>query len=167
MIERLEQSHSDLAAAVIDQDPYDRLCRKPGFPAYRGPARCENLSLSHAGEGGNRVTDVEDPTGQMWKVRRKTWWFPSNVFGWSDVLDVVLFVVLLPLWLGWPFWFLAKLLGVPWVIVIERGDETVGTERVRGLRAANRRVTVIGAALRSTGSYPPVDPDAGSGIELR
>ncbi|MEH3130998.1 hypothetical protein MN2019_03760 [Mycolicibacterium neoaurum] len=113
------------------------------------------------------MTDVEDPTGGMWKVRRKTWWFPSNVFGLNDVLDVVLFVVLLPFWLGWPFWFLAKLLGVPWVIVIERGDETVGTERVKGLRAANRRVKVITESLRSTGSYPPVDPDAGTWTELR
>ncbi|WBP93314.1 hypothetical protein O6072_19380 [Mycolicibacterium neoaurum] len=113
------------------------------------------------------MTDVEDPTGRTWKVRRKTWWFPLNVFGLNDVLDVVLFVVLLPFWLGWPFWFLAKLLGAPWVIVIERGDETVATERVRGLRAANRRVTVIVEALRTTGRYPPVDPDAGSGTELR
>lgn len=113
------------------------------------------------------MTYVEDPTGVVWEVRRKTWWFPSSIFGVNDVLDVILFVVLLPFWLGWPFWFLAKLLGVPWVIVVERGREEVATERVKGLRAANRRVEAITEALRASGSYPPVDPYAGSGTELR
>jgi hypothetical protein len=112
------------------------------------------------------VADVEDPEGVRWTVRRKTWWYPSHVFGYNDVLDVVLFVLLAPFWLGWPLWFLAKLLGVPWVIVVQRGDERVGTERVRGWRAAERRVKEIKKSIGASGAYPPPDPDAGSGIDV-
>jgi hypothetical protein len=43
----------------------------------------------------------------------------------------------------WPFWLLAKVLGVRWVIVVERDGHEVGRELVRGGRRAKRRINEI------------------------
>jgi hypothetical protein len=43
----------------------------------------------------------------------------------------------------WPPWFIAKWLGVPWVILIERNGSEIGDERVRGWRESQRRIQEI------------------------
>jgi hypothetical protein len=46
----------------------------------------------------------------------------------------------------WPPWFIAKFLGVRWVILIERKGNEVGDERVRDWRKSQRRIREIAAA---------------------
>ena len=64
----------------------------------------------------------------------------------TDVFEIavgLLFVLL------WPFWLLAKLFGVRWVIVIERDGHEVGRELVRGGRKAKARVNEIALQIAS------------------
>ena len=60
-------------------------------------------------------------------------------------------VIVLLVLLAWPFWFVAKFLGVPWTIVIERTGREVGTERVRGWRASERRMDEIRQSILGAG----------------
>lgn len=60
----------------------------------------------------------------------------------------------LPFVLAWPFWFLAKLCGVPWTVVVTRDGEKVHTERVRGWSASERRIEQLARDLR-IGQYSP------------
>ncbi|MDZ4265437.1 MAG: hypothetical protein U1D00_07030 [Mycobacterium sp.] len=41
----------------------------------------------------------------------------------------------------WPFWLLAEVLGVRWVVVVQRTDDEVRRERVRG-PCGTRRVSL-------------------------
>ena len=76
-------------------------------------------------------------------VRRKWMYVPDTVGDSDGVVGGIFAAVVLLLFLAWPFWFAAKFLGVPWTIVIERDGRGVGTERVRGWRASQRRMDEI------------------------
>lgn len=76
-------------------------------------------------------------------VRRKWMYAPDTVGDSDGVVGGIFVAVALLLFLAWPFWFAAKFLGVPWTIVIERDGREVGTERVRGWRASERRMEEI------------------------
>jgi hypothetical protein len=83
---------------------------------------------------------VLDPHGRAWSVRRDWWPFPGDLLDFTDLFELaigLLFVVL------WPFWLVAKLFGVRWVIVVERDGHEVGRELVRGRRNAKARVNQI------------------------
>jgi hypothetical protein len=86
------------------------------------------------------MAEVLDPHGCAWDVHRDWWPFPGHLLDFTEVVDLaigLLFVVL------WPFWLLAKLLGVRWAIVVERDGEEVSRELVRGWAAAKARVNEI------------------------
>jgi hypothetical protein len=102
---------------------------------------------------------VTDPQGVQWSVHRRLWPFPDledlldnfDFFGW-----VVGLVLILPVLLLWPFWFVAKFLGVRWVLVVERDHVEVQRELVRGWRRSGARsgelATQIAQGWRS-GNY--------------
>lgn len=84
-----------------------------------------------------------------WTVRRK-WMTAPDVGTDSDgIVGAFLTVILLLALLVWPFWFAAKFLGVPWTIVVEQRSKEVGTERVRGWRASQRRIDEIRRGIGS------------------
>jgi hypothetical protein len=86
--------------------------------------------------------EVTDPTGAQWTIRR--WWF--SAMPWQtglDFLDVILFMLMLPLMVLWPFWLLSKWLGAAWSIEIERDGKKVGEEKVRGWRRSGERINEI------------------------
>ncbi|KMO84986.1 hypothetical protein BST22_04375 [Mycolicibacterium chubuense] len=93
---------------------------------------------------------VTDPQGVQWSVHRRLWPFPDledlldnfDFFGW-----VIGLVLVLPLLVLWPVWFLAKLLGVRWVLVVERDHVEVERELVRGWRRSGVRSTELAAQL--------------------
>jgi hypothetical protein len=79
-------------------------------------------------------------------VHRDWWPFPGDLLDFTDLVEIaigLLFVVL------WPFWLLAKLLGVRWVIVIERDGNEVERELVRGWRKAKARVNEVARQIAS------------------
>jgi hypothetical protein len=83
---------------------------------------------------------VLDPHGRAWSVHRDWWPFPGDLLDFTGLIELAigaLFVVF------WPFWLMAKLLGVRWVIVVERDGHEVGRELVRGGGKANARVNQI------------------------
>ncbi|ABM13381.1 hypothetical protein [Mycolicibacterium vanbaalenii] len=97
---------------------------------------------------------VTDPDGVEWTVRR--WWWKTLPYetGFAT-LDAVILLIMLPFMLMWPFWLLAKWLGVPWTILVERDGEKVGRERVRGWRESRRRVSELaGMAAAGTMAQP-------------
>jgi len=89
---------------------------------------------------------VTDPNGVQWSVYRRLWPFPGlddlldnfDFFGWLVGLALILPVLLL-----WPFWLLAKVLGVRWVVIVERDHVEVQRELVRGWRRSNGRVAEL------------------------
>ncbi|OBI51483.1 hypothetical protein [Mycobacterium sp. E787] len=94
------------------------------------------------------MTQVTDPRGAVWSVRRRRWyrlsaWMFTDSGGVSPA-TLVTSVVVIGLW--WPFWFVAHWLGLPWRIVIKRDGHTVGEERVRGWGRSRRRIREILAA---------------------
>ncbi|KUH97878.1 hypothetical protein AU190_21820 [Mycolicibacterium acapulense] len=98
-----------------------------------------------------RVT-VTDPEGETVTVRR--WWW--RTIPWEtgfSTLDAVIFLLVLPFMVMWPFWLLLKWLGVSWKIVIERDGERIGRERVRGWRRSGERIYEIAASVQA-GTYP-------------
>jgi hypothetical protein len=95
---------------------------------------------------------VVDPSGEQWTVRR--WWFTP--IPWESgiaFIDMIIFVVVLPFMVAWPIWLLLKSLGVPWSIVVERGDTKVGEEKVRGWKKSGERIDEI-ARLVQAGTPP-------------
>jgi hypothetical protein len=79
-------------------------------------------------------------------VHRDWWPFPGDLLDFTDLFEIaigLLFVVL------WPFWLLAKLLGVRWVIMIERDGNEVERELVRGWRKAKVRVNEVALQIAS------------------
>ena len=90
------------------------------------------------------MAKVVDPSGVQWWVRRK--WYSPNVGDTGfEFLDMLIFIVMLPFLVAWPFWLVAKWLGVPWLIVIERDGKEVGREHVRGWRRSRARVEELTA----------------------
>lgn len=55
----------------------------------------------------------------------------------------IIFLIVLPFMLMWPFWLAAKWFGVPWTLLIERDGKEVGRERMRGWRASGQRVAEL------------------------
>lgn len=88
-----------------------------------------------------------DPDGSTWSVRR--WWWKT--IPWETgfaTLDALIFLIVLPFMLMWPFWLLAKFVGVPWTIIITRDGTEVGRERVKGWKRSRARVAEIARSAR-------------------
>jgi hypothetical protein len=96
----------------------------------------------------NRMAVVRDSGGTVWDISRRMWPFPGDLLDLTDIVAVViglLFVVL------WPFWLLAKFLGVRWAIVIQRDGHEVGRELVRGWSRSARRINVLALEVSAGG----------------
>ena len=109
------------------------------------------------------MENVTDPDGVSWTVRR--WWWKT--VPWETgfaTLDGFIALFFLPFMLMWPFWLLAKWLGVPWVVLVERDGKRVRKERVRGWRESGERVTEL-AQLAAAGAFTDPD-DAAERFEL-
>lgn len=94
------------------------------------------------------MVEVIDPEGVSWSVRR--WWW--RTLPWETgfaTIDGFFAVLMLPFMLMWPFWLLAKWLGVPWTIVIKRDGSVAGKERVTGWRQSGERVAEIAASIEA------------------
>ncbi|SEQ32100.1 hypothetical protein SAMN04488583_2323 [Mycobacterium sp. 88mf] len=119
------------------------------------------VPLEGVGRMEIRHEAVTYPRGVNWTVRRK-WMYGPDTAGDSDgVIGTVFTAVVLLVFLAWPFWFVAKFLGVPWTIVIERDGREVGTERVKGWRASERRMDEIRRNILTSGvsqQNPPYPP---------
>ncbi len=90
---------------------------------------------------------VTDPDGVRWNVRR--WWWQT--IPWETgfaTLDALIFLLVLPFMLMWPFWLLAKWCGVPWTVQILRDGTEVGRERVKGWKQSRARVDQIARSLQ-------------------
>ena len=95
---------------------------------------------------------VTDPTGAQWTVRR--WWFKTIPYqSGIEFLDFVIFLIVLPFMVLWPFWLLSKWLGARWSIVIERDGTKLGEEKVRGWRKSGERIQEL-AQQAAAGSLP-------------
>ena len=91
---------------------------------------------------------VADPAGTEWSVGR--WWFKT--IPWQsgiDFLDFIIFLIVLPFMVAWPFRLASKWLGARWSIVIERDGTKVGEERVRGWRRSGDRIQEIARAVEA------------------
>jgi hypothetical protein len=86
------------------------------------------------------VAAIRDPNGTHWSVNRRWWPFPGDLLDFTGLFELVIGLLFVGLW---PFWLLAKFLGVRWVIVVERDGHEVGRELVRGGRKAKARVNQI------------------------
>jgi hypothetical protein len=64
------------------------------------------------------------------------------------MLSVIAYVV------KWPLWFIAKLLGLPSMILIDRDEARVGAERVRGWGKSQQRIQEI-AESAAAGTLQP------------
>ena len=115
--------------------------------------------------------DVQSPDGAWWTVRRR-WWPRLDKVNALDELSLfsrhdrfVLFVAALiaaPLIVLLPVSFAAKLCGLQrWAIEIERDEEWVATEKVRGWSASVDRIESITAEVRA-GTYSAVGDDSRS-----
>jgi hypothetical protein len=91
------------------------------------------------------MAELTDPNGVSWSVQR--WWFKSVPWETGiEFLDFIIFIVVLPFMIVWPFWFMLKWLGVPWSIEIRRDGTKVGEEHVRGWRRSGRRINELAQA---------------------
>jgi hypothetical protein len=120
------------------------------------------------------VAEVTDPNGVQWSVyRARPKWESSGGGGGSssistgsilgDLLGFILqpifeliFEFILYLLFTGPFLFIARLLGVPSTIVIERAGTPVSQERVRGWGKSQRRIEEI-AESAAAGTLPASD----------
>jgi hypothetical protein len=93
------------------------------------------------------LVTLADANGVRWKVYRC--WFPRRGiwFLQGDLGEAAMFIVP-AVWLPW---FIAKWLGVRWLIEIERNGCHVGDEQARGWRASRRRIHEI-AESAATGA---------------
>ena len=87
-----------------------------------------------------RMAVIVDAHGRAWSVHRDWWPFPGDLLDLTDLFAIAIGALFLVLW---PFWLLAKFLGVRWVVVIERDGQEVGRELVRGWTRSKRRVNEI------------------------
>lgn len=100
------------------------------------------------GKRWHGMEKVVGPDGVEWTVRR--WWWKTLPYetGFAT-LDALIFVIVLPFMLMWPFWLLAKWLGASWTILVERDGKQVAREHVRGWGASGRRIAELAAQARS------------------
>jgi hypothetical protein len=84
---------------------------------------------------------VIDPSGAQWSVRR--WWFKTIPYETGvDFLDFIIFIIVLPFMIAWPFW-------------LERDGQKAGEEKVRGWRKSGVRINEIAqSAQAGTFSLP-------------
>lgn len=90
-------------------------------------------------EVAGRMEKVTDPDGVQWRVRR--WWWKT--VPWETgfaTLDALIFLIVLPFMVMWPFWLASKWLGASWTILVERDGTQVSRENVRGWRKSGERV---------------------------
>ncbi|UXA20141.1 hypothetical protein [Mycobacterium sp. SMC-4] len=103
------------------------------------------------------MPQFKDADGVRWSVRRR--WMPLLTYldmaSWGiNWFGVLMFLIALPFLLAWPFWLLAKLVGVPWKIVVRSDGEDVAVEKVKGWRASGRRIDEIVHGIRVSGRVP-------------
>ncbi|VEG54303.1 Uncharacterised protein [Mycolicibacterium aurum] len=91
---------------------------------------------------------VTDPDGATWRVRR--WWWRTVPWetGFST-LDALIFVIVLPFMLMWPFWLASKWLGASWTVLVECEGTKVSRELVRGWRESGRRIDELAQAAEA------------------
>jgi hypothetical protein len=99
--------------------------------------------LRHRWRLARGMVKVTDPDGVLWKVYRR--WFPNWDLSFLHGADPGDFGAYL-LAVLWPPWFIAKCLGVRWIISIERNGNEMGDARVRGWRKSQRRIQEIAEA---------------------
>lgn len=96
---------------------------------------------------------VRDAANTRWTVRRVWWPFGTWLLDlpeWGG-LFVIGMVLMAPLIVIWPFWLLARVLGVPWTLVVRRGRTEVRREKVAGWEASRDRMNEIVEELRREG----------------
>ena len=86
-----------------------------------------------------RIAVIVDTHGRAGRYTETGGPFPATL-DFTDLFAIAIGALFLVLW---PFWLLAKLLGVRWVVVIERDGHEVGRELVRGWNRSKRRVNEI------------------------
>lgn len=92
--------------------------------------------------------EVTDPNGVVWQVKR--WWLnPWLGSTGLDILDSIIFLLMLPVLLAWPFWYASKWLGARWSVEIRRDGKKVGEERVRGWGKSGQRVDELTQAAEA------------------
>jgi hypothetical protein len=97
---------------------------------------------------GVGMAKVTDPDGVQWSVHRR-WvgWYREvsvdNAWNAGNLIDYDILINWLQIVVVWPFWFIARWLGAPWIIVIDCDGRTVGQERVRGWGESRRRIQEI------------------------
>jgi len=96
---------------------------------------------------------VRDAGNVRWSVRRVWWPFGRWLLDLPDWggLFVMGLVLTAPLVAIWPFWLLAHLLGLPWVLVVRRERKEIRREKVTGWTASKDRTAVILDELRREG----------------
>ena len=103
------------------------------------------------------MAKVTDSSGVEWTVKR--WWLnPWLGSTGLDILDFIIFIFMLPILIGWPFWYASKWLGARWSVEIRRDGNKVGEERVRGWGKSGQRVAELIQAAEAgalTQQYPP------------
>jgi hypothetical protein len=91
---------------------------------------------------------VTDPSGAEWTVQR--WWFKTIPYETGiDFLDFIIFIIVLPFMVVWPFWLLSKWLGARWSIEIRRDGTKVGEEKVRGWAKSGQRINEIAQSVQA------------------
>jgi hypothetical protein len=108
-------------------------------------------------EGGRRMAKTIDPTGFEWRIKRG--WFVPPRLGATGlaIFDFIIFLVVLPFLIAWPFWFASKWLGADWSIEIWRGGVQLDEQRVRGWRKSKQRIAELAQAADAgelTQQYP-------------
>lgn len=97
------------------------------------------------------MAEIRDPDGVQWLVDRKWLKVFHEDEGFRDTVIAEWWMWRLMLW---PFWFLAKLCGGRWQVVIERNGVVVKTERIRGWSASGRRIDEIIQAVSAGHAGP-------------
>jgi DivIVA domain-containing protein len=139
-------TQTDLHNVAFSKPPFGTTgYNKDEVDAYLYLVRIEfglapKAGLRHRLQVERGMVKVLDPDGVPWTVYRR--WFPNwklHSFGNPDPGEIGAYLLAVL----WPPWFIAKWLGVPWVILIERNGSEIGDERVRGWRESQRRIQEI------------------------
>jgi hypothetical protein len=97
---------------------------------------------------GVAMAKVTDQDGVQWTVHRRcVGWYREvsvdNDWNAGNLVDYDVLIEWLQIMVVWPFWFIARWPGAPWIIVIDYEGRTVGQERVRGWAESRRRIQEI------------------------